>query len=94
MHSLLKILESLVICRIITVLELETLVSVRRRALSLLGLNLSELSELSESNKTSAGLYFLFFMLRLMLSPNLDALTMRALLICPSRQYQSQIHLF
>lgn len=76
MHSLLKMLRSLVVCRITTILRLRTLVSLKKEASSD-----SNLSELSESRRTSARLYFLFYRLKSMLSTNLDALITRALLI-------------
>lgn len=93
-HSLSKMWGSLVVYQITAVLELRLLVFVREGALLLLGLNSSELSESSESSKTSTGLYFLFSMLKSMLSTNLDILITQALLIYANCQCQSRIYLF
>lgn len=94
MNSLSRISESLVVYRITAVLGLEILILVRGGVSLLLGLDLSESFKSFKSSRTSAGSYSLFFILRSMLSTNLDVLTMRALLICPSCRYQSQIRLF
>lgn len=92
MNSLLKMLRSLIVCSIMAVSRLGTQILLKRGDLS--SLNLSKLSKLFELSRISAELYFLFHMSRFMPSINLHASTMRALLICTSRQCKSQIHLF